>query len=169
MFIASRRRLGVAALLAAAFSVAALPSAALAAEPYDAQFPAGQACSFELGLNITSGGNMVEREFTDREGNVVRTLTAGKGFGLTFTNVDTGAALSSRSNGFATRTVLNPDGSSTVTSTGHTLVILFPTDVPAGPSTTLYVGRVTYTSTATNDFTITGSSGRTIDVCRELT
>jgi len=28
---------------------------------------------------------------------------------------------------------------------GHNVLILFPSDVPAGPSTTLYVGRVVFT------------------------
>ena len=70
--------------------------------------------------------------------------------------------------GSVSSTTLDPDGSSTTRSTGHNVLILFPTDVPAGPSTTLYVGQVTYEVDAEGIFTITGSSGRTRDLCDEL-
>ena len=160
-----QRQWAVAAIAAGILSVAA-PGPASAAD-FDVLFPAGTACDFDLGVDI-SGGSLITREFTDSDGNLVRTLTAGRGTDLTFTNVATHATVSLKGNGTVTSTTLNPDGTSTVRSTGHNVLILFPTDVPAGPSTTLYVGQVTYEVDAQSVFTITGSSGRTRDLCDEL-
>jgi hypothetical protein len=128
--------------------------------------PAGVACEFPLSIEV-SGGNLVMREFEDKNGNTVRLLTAGKGFTLVFTNVDTGATFSLESNGSVTRTTINPDGSQTVTLTGHNVLILFPTDVPAGPSTTLHEGRVVYVDTS-GVFTVQEVSGETTDICAAL-
>jgi hypothetical protein len=41
--------------------------------------------------------------------------------------------------------------------------------VPAGPSTTLYVGRVVYTVDADAVFTLQSTSGRETDICATLT
>jgi hypothetical protein len=38
-----------------------------------------------------------------------------------------------------------PADTRTVQATGNNIVILFPTDSPAGPSTKLYTGRIVYT------------------------
>ena len=152
---------GVAALIAAA-----VPAPAQAAD-FEVVLPAGLACPFELEITGT-GGTTVTREFTDAEGDPVRILTAGRGQALTFTNVATGESVSLKSNGAVIRTTLHADGSSTVQSTGHNVLILFPSDVPAGPTTTLYVGRVTYEVDAQQTFTITGSSGTSRDLCAEL-
>jgi hypothetical protein len=109
------------------------------------------------------------REFTDRNGNVVRTLEAGKGFDLTFTNLESGESIAFPSNGSVSRTTINADGVNTVQATGHNVVILFPSDVPAGPSTTLYTGRLVYTvDTSTGVFTVVSSSGPTTDICAIL-
>jgi hypothetical protein len=59
----------------------------------------------------------------------------------------------------------NPDGSSTLLITGHNVLILFPTDVPAGPSTTLYVGRVVFTIDSSGVFTVQEVSGTATDIC----
>ncbi len=53
-----------------------------------------------------------------------RELTAGRGRTLRFVNTASGADFE------------------VAALTGHNVLILFPTDVPAGPSTTLYVGQV---------------------------
>jgi hypothetical protein len=66
------------------------------------------------------------------------------------------------------KTTTNADGTFTVQATGHNVVILFPTDVPAGPSTTLYTGRLVYTVDASNNFTVVSSSGPTTDICALL-
>jgi hypothetical protein len=109
------------------------------------------------------------REFTDQNGNVVKVLEAGKGFDLTFTNTETGESIAFPSNGSVQRTTVNADGTSTVQATGHNVVILFPTDIPAGPSTTLYTGRLVYTVDAAGNFTVQSTSGRTTDICALLT
>jgi hypothetical protein len=130
-------------------------------------FEAGVACEFELRVDI-SGGNLIMREFEDKDGDPIRLLTAGKGFTLVFRNTNTGATFSLKSNGAVIRTTINPDGSQTVTSTGHNVLILFTTDVPAGPSTTLYEGRFVYTVDRNGVFTLLEFSGQTTDICAIL-
>jgi hypothetical protein len=110
------------------------------------------------------------REFTDKDGNLVRILSAGKGFDLTFTNGDTDKTFELSSNGSVERTTINADDTLTVQSTGHNVLILFPNDVPAGPSTTLYVGSLVYTvDLTTGVFTLQSTSGPTTDICALLT
>jgi hypothetical protein len=162
----NRRRARAALIGVAALIAAAVPMPAHAAD-FEVVLPAGLACEFEL-MVAGTGGTTVTREFTDANGNIVRTLTAGRGQALTFTNVSTGESVSLRSNGAVTNTTFNADGSSTVQSTGHNVTILFPSDVPAGPTTTLYVGRVTYEVDAQNTFTLTGFAGTARDICAEL-
>ena len=98
----------------------------------------------------------------------MRIITAGKGYDLTFTNVQSGEAIAFPSNGSVQRTTFNADGTQTVQATGHNVVILFPSDVPPGPSTTLYTGRLVYTVDANGVFTVVSSSGRTTDICALL-
>src|SRR3954468_14424532 len=95
-------------------------------------------------------------------------LSAGVGFQLTFTNLSTGATTALPANGAVMKTVYNADGTRTVTTTGHNVLILFPSDVPAGPSTTLYVGRVVYTLDAQDAFTLRSTRGTATDICAAL-
>ena len=159
-------------LLAAATFVgllsAGIPSVANAG-PSVFDLPAGLACAgFDLRIEITASTQRVNRDFYDRSGNIVRTLSAGKGDALTFVNLATGAMLSLRPNGAVTRVVLNADGTQTYTSTGHNVLILFPSDVPAGPSTTLYVGRIAFTVDPSGVFTLQSTSGKSMDICAAL-
>ncbi|MET0919111.1 MAG: hypothetical protein ABWY07_11895 [Burkholderiales bacterium] len=144
-------------------------SPATAADPPDFTdfYPAGVACDFDLSIE-GRGGNQVSREFTDKNGNVVRLLTAGKGPALTFTNDSTDATLSLKSDGSVRQITPNSDGSSTYVIMGHNILILFPTDIPAGPSTTLYAGRVVFTATASFDFEVQQVSGKGTDICAAL-
>ena len=145
-------------------------SLAAATGPPDAvlDLPAGTACNdFDLRIEIR-GGNNVVKEFRDKNGEVVRTLSAGKGSALSFTNLSTGATFSLKANGAVAHTRFNPDGSSTVAATGHNVLILFPTDVPAGPSTTLHVGRVVYTVDTNGVFTVQKVGGNATDICAIL-
>jgi hypothetical protein len=150
----------------ASHSIAAKP-----APPPDIVFELdpGVACDFPLGVEIATNQNRVFKEFTDKNGNVVRILTAGKGNALTFINLLTNEELSLKPNGSVEHVVLNADGTQTVTLTGHNVLILFPTDVPTGPSTTLHVGRVVFTINAAGVFTVQSVSGKSIDICAELT
>lgn len=154
--------LGVAALLAAGPMAGTVAAA-------DVEFPEGWACDFGLGIDVgpaVGGGTL--REWKDADDNVIRTLQAGTGPALTFTNLDTGATFSTPSNGSVLSTRFRADGTQVVQMTGHTILIMYPTDVPAGPSTTLYVGRVTFTVDAGFVSTITSSAGYTVDICAML-
>jgi len=142
-------------------------SLATAADPLVIDFPAGLACDFDLRVEIR-GGNQVVKEFVDKNGNVVRMLSAGKGSALLFTNLSTGATFSLKANGSVSHITFNPDGSYTQTITGHNVLILFPTDVPAGPSTTLHLGRVVFTVDTSGVFTVQQVSGQTTDICAVL-
>ena len=160
------RRGAAAAIAVAALIGAALPTAAHAAD-FEVVLPGGTACAFDLMITGT-GGRSTTKEFTDADGHTVRILTAGTGQALTFTNVVTKESLSLRSNGAVSSTTFQAGGLSTTTGLGHNVLILYPSDVPAGPSTTLYSGRVTYTVDSQGVWTILGSSGPTRDICAEL-
>jgi hypothetical protein len=153
--------------VASALAVGTTVPVSAAEADFSIVLPAGLACAFDLGVEGT-GDKRIMREFTDRNGNLVRTLAAGKGFALTFTNLSTDNSLTLPSNGSVQRTTVNSDGTSTVVSTGHNVVIFFPTDIPAGPSTTLYVGQIVYTVDASGVFTLQSTSGRTTDLCALL-
>jgi hypothetical protein len=154
------RRCAVAALaIVVAGLTAATPSAAA---PFSFDLDPGIACDF--GLRIEgAGGNAAVRGPTDRH-----VITAGKGYSLTFTNLSTGKTLTLDSTGSVQIVKDNGDGTSTVTALGQNVIILFPTDVPAGPSTTLYVGSVVYTVDAFGVFRIQTHSGTTTDICAAL-
>jgi hypothetical protein len=157
------------AAIVAAMAVGALvvPTAAIAAVADTLHFDPGIACAFGLTVDMT-GGNQVTRTFVDANGNPVRVLTAGRGPELTFTNTSTLATFRTRGNGSVLDTVTHPDGSQTVTLTGHNVLILFPSDIPAGPSTTLYVGRVVVNIDPSGTFTLVSTSGTATDICAAL-
>ena len=98
----------------------------------------------------------------------MRVLTTGTGSALTFTNLDSGATLSLRSNGATGRTTLLPDGSATIVSGGHNVLILYPFEMPAGPSTALYTGRYVVTVAPDRVWTLQSSHGTSRDLCAEL-
>jgi uncharacterized protein RhaS with RHS repeats len=132
-------------------------------------FPAGIACNgFDLRLDLSLDGNAKTIVKKDKNGSV-RTIVAGTGSSIRYTNLSTGKTISTKSNGATTKTTVNPDGTSISQSTGHNLLILFPTDVPPGPSTTLYDGgRIVYSIDANGNFTLKEESGRKIDICAAL-
>ena len=166
------RSLAPVIILMAALIAPAQPAAA--ADPFIV--PAGIGCAdFNLGIT-TSGGNLHTKEFFDAEGNLVRIITAGKGVLLTWTNYGTdpdnpveGESITIRTDGSVSQTRVNADGTYTVTAMGHNGIVFFPTDVPAGPRTTQYTGRVVYNvDPATGVFTLISSSGQELDICAEL-
>lgn len=126
-----------------------------------ATFDAGQACAFPLTYSGTGGFTTTH---TTRHG----TITAGRGQSLPLTNATTGKATTLPASGVVDITTTRPDGSTQVVALGAHVIILFPTDVPAGPSTTLYKGRVVYTIDANGVWTILSSSGPTRDMCAAL-
>jgi hypothetical protein len=160
------RRLACAATLTTAALLGGASAATAADQTID--LPAGIACQdFGLRIEIT-GGNQVMKTFTDKNGNPVRFLSAGKGSALTFTNLSTGASLSLMPTGSVSHITFNPDGSSTWMTTGHNVLVLFPTDIPAGPSTTLTVGQVVFTVDTNQVFTVLKVSGVSTDICAAL-
>jgi hypothetical protein len=164
----SSKRMSVAAAVASTAALVAFPGAAGAADALRITLPAGVACSFELQVDIVGSDHRVNRTFVDANGNPVRILEAGFGNQLTFTNTSTGSTIAFPANGSVSHTVINADGSQTVTLSGHNVLILFPSDVPAGPSTTLYVGRVVFTVDVNNVFTLVSTSGTATDICGAL-
>ena len=144
------------------------PSSAANDPDFTLVFPAGIACE-DFDLQVEGwGGNRHFKEFKDEEGNIVRTLDAGTGGALLFTNLDSGSQYSTKSNGAVAHTTYNTDGSYTGKLTGHTVLILFPTDNPPGPSTTLIAGRLIYTVDTNGIWTLEEMSGKTIDICAAL-
>jgi hypothetical protein len=161
------KRTLVAAAAASAMALAVSAADAVAA-PFSFELPAGTACTFGIAVDGTGGDKRTDHTFVDAGGKTVRILSTGRGSQLTFTNLANGNTLALSSNGAIADTVYNADGSQTVTLTGHNVLILFPTDVPAGPSTTLYVGRVVYTVDANQVFTLVSTSGTATDICAGL-
>ena len=145
--------------------VIGLPSLATA---YQVPFDAGTACTFALLVDVVGGDNRQVKEFKDKQGKVVRILSAGVGSQLTFTNLANGSTHSFRANGSVTNTTFNNDGTTTNVLTGHNVLFLYPTDVPAGPTTTLYAGRVIYISDQLSNFTLQGTYGKSTDICAIL-
>jgi hypothetical protein len=150
-------------------AVLALAGPAAASDPFVLDLPAGLACAdFDLRIEGFGDANRVYREFTDKDGNVVRTLSTGTGDTLEYKNLATGTTYQSTSNGSVNHTVVNADGSTTSVLSGHNLVILFPTDFPPGPSTTLHTGQVVLEVDAAGTFTILKATGRALDICATL-
>lgn len=151
-------------------AVAAPPIKEPPVEDFAAELPAGLACKdFALGIEAT-GSNVTVRTFVDRKGEPVRILQAGRGYTLTYTNLDTGESLTIRPTGSNRTIVDNGDGTLTVTETGTAGIILFPSDTPKGPSSTQFYGRIVYTLLNDGSFTLTSlkTSGTSIDICAAL-
>jgi hypothetical protein len=130
-------------------------------------YEAGQACSFPLQIDIT-GTTQVNKSFEGADGSL-RLLSAGTGSDLVFTNLDTGKTFALTGNGSVTWTRVDASGSARLTLTGHNIAIYFPTDTPAGPSTTLVVGREDIAvDLDTFEFTLISRTGNTTDICAEL-
>ena len=127
----------------------------------------GGGCFAPFLLMSTASITAKVHEFTDANGNDVQLITGLAG-PVTFTNTDTGASLTAPARGAVWKLVTTPDGrTTTFTATGHFVLILFPEDVPAGPSTTLYVGRVVFTiDNLTGVFTLQETRGTAADLYR---
>lgn len=149
---------------------AAAPTASAAGTPdFTYDLPMGLGCpSFDLRIEGFIPDSRVFRTFHDKSGNPVRMFAGGKGNVLTLTNLNTGTAMTLRTGGSVERTRLNSDGSSIYTALGHSVVTLFPTDTPAGPSTKLYLGKVVFSIDANYTFVMLSSAGKELDLCAAL-
>ena len=172
--MAGKSRTVVSLLIIGVVTVGTLTLPAAAAPPtpgpvIDDVYPAGIACS-DFDLRVTGdGGKRQQHIFLDENGDLARFLETGTGSALTFTNQTTGESVSFKSNGSVVRFTDNGDDTVTFEVTGHSVTILFPTDVPAGPSTTHIAGRVVFTvDLATGVFTVLQMSGEQTDICALL-
>jgi hypothetical protein len=154
------------ALWAATTAVAAKPAREPNVIPTTV-FPAGVACE-GFPLRISADVNQQHlTTFFDQDGNPVRQLITGRLI-ITLTNVDTDSSVTLRLGG-ATHVTINPDGSATLVGTGHGVLVLVPSDVPPGPSTTLRTGRTVLTISPEGAFTLIGTAGaEPLDLCAVL-
>lgn len=164
------RRLGIAASTAM-LALGAGTSTAMGADPPDftVDFPAGVACAGFALRAEGRGGNQHIKEFRDANGRVVRMITAGTKPEITLINMSTGATVALKPDGSVQHQSFDSDGTQTYTSTGHTLLVMFPTDVPAGPSTTLYAGQIVLTIDSDGVGTLQSVRGTSTDMCAALT
>lgn len=124
-------------------------------------------CDFALLVEGWDGKHRTTKEFTDKNG-IVRSISAGVGSALRFTNVGTGQTFSTKSNGAVSKITYNLDGSTTYNSFGHNVWFFFPADNPPGPSTTLYIGKVVVVNDAYGISTLLEENGKKIDICAEV-
>jgi hypothetical protein len=164
-----QRRVVVSVAAGAAISLMAATQTANAVDQ-TIIIPEDQACpGFALQIDVTNNPRRVVKQFTDANGNAVRTIESGKGNDLVFTNLETGESVLTKSTGSVMKsTPSNTAETRSVVATGHNVIILFPTDIPAGPTTILYTGRVAYDVTPGETFTLRSVSGKTRDICAEL-
>jgi hypothetical protein len=173
MTLSTRGPLTVSVLLIAA-SALTFSGSASAAPPTtlqvtDTTYAAGLGCAgFDLNVKSTEG-KLQTVQLLDGGGNPVRiVVSVGTGVSFTYTNVTTGKQITTKGSGSATK-VVTTDAIQTVTQSGLNALILFPTDVPAGPSTTAYRGQIVFTiDTTTGVFTLISHSGASLDVCKAL-
>lgn len=159
-----RLRTAAATVFATAILLCGAASTASAAE---IELPAGEACDFPLGLD--GGAFPPERKtFTDPNGNLIVVL-AGKSGAVTYTNLDTDESLTFPSRGTALRVTTQSDGTQLLEFSGNVGILLFPSDVPAGPSTTQINGRLVLSFDPKTGFTVVlKQEGNQIDVCAGL-
>ena len=154
--------------LSAAAATAALAFAPMAPASADTlTFDAGIACAFPLQIDMT-GARQINKTFEASDGSV-RILSAGTGSDLLFTNLATGATYALSGNGAVRWLRVDAAGSARLTVTGHNILIYFPDDDPAGPSTTLVVGREDIVvDLATGHFSRLSRTGHKTDICAAL-
>jgi hypothetical protein len=138
------------------------PVAAASDPTFVLDLPAGLACQFDLRITGYGDGAQVNRVYGD--GAIA--LTAGKGYALTYTNLGTGASISTKASGAVSWTASYPDGSGQMSLMGNNVVILFPAD--GGPSTTVYSGRVVIDVAPDGAWTVQTIAATALDVCAAL-
>jgi hypothetical protein len=167
--MSGNRRMWMAALvLLAALAVPALTVPAQRAAAQQAQtftFPAGQVCAFQLTVTAEGGSGMTRQV----DG---RTIFAGTGSNLTFTNDQSGKSVTYKSRGSADQFIPNPDGTTTEKLQGWNAVLLFPTDNGGSglnpPGAYLIVGSAVINVSPAGVFTVQSVSGQVTNVCAAL-
>jgi hypothetical protein len=151
----------------------AAPAFADTPPDFTVTFPAGLTCPFELQVDGWIGNNnRADLTFKEDKNGYVRSISAGIGSALRYTNTSNQKTMSTKANGAVTHTLTySLDGSQTVSSNGHNVLFLFPTDIPAGRATILYIGRVVYTvapAAMGGYYTVQSYSGKAVDICAAL-
>ena len=136
------------------------------APDFTVPFDAGVACNFPLTIE-GSGARLYSREFTDKHG-LLNTEVMGMGFAFRFTNIANGKSASQKSQDAHQHTIQYPDGSQKITTDGAVLIVMFPTDIPAGPSTVYYNGHTVLNLTAEGVGTLELPHAHARDICAEL-
>jgi hypothetical protein len=158
----------VSAALLAGLTLLAPPAAN--AEEIFGPFPACP--EFDVSLSF-SGGNQGLRVTRVHDG-VIYTVTSGSGTTIKFYAVDPengkllGKSVTFDTKASVTKTATS-GGLTDYQINGFGTLLLFPTDQPGGPSTTVYNGTVTFTFDATGTLVNTVvNKGRQFDICAAL-
>lgn len=130
-------------------------------------FPAGFACEFSL-QSDTSQFEQTDRVISNPRGDVVHGIYYGYG-DITFTNLSTGKSIVKNLGGAVLHDRYYNDGTILSTMTGEFMIVLYPTDTPAGPSTRIYNGRMNYRTDVDGNWIVLNFRGTSFDVCAALT
>jgi hypothetical protein len=147
-------------------SVSGTAAAAPPPTPNDllANFDKGVACP-DFALQITGTGSKA-RIIKFKNGSMI---TAGRGYLLTFTNVDTGKSITIKAAGSVQKESTDPvTGITTGQGSGDNGFVYFPTDSPPGPSTIMYTGLINYTYDSAGNYTVSSTKGTQQDICAAL-
>jgi hypothetical protein len=128
--------------------------------------PAGAACDFPLTITYEPAVYN-EHEFTTGNG-ITGVIRSGLGQDITFTNEGTGESLTVPARGYHELEQTSEDGTVTLTVSGTSILSLFPSDVPAGPSTNVYFGRLVFTIAPDGTYTLLSQRGTRTDICAAL-
>ena len=130
-------------------------------------FPQGVACA-DFPLRLQGFDDQpVSRQFIDRSGRV-RLLVAGRAPSTTLTNLTSGEQYVVPGRAATIWTTIKPDGTQRFDISGTVTLILFPTDIPAGPSTTAITGRLVFTVDTQGVFRLVSVKGQQTDICAAL-
>ncbi|HEV8192192.1 MAG TPA: hypothetical protein VGP82_12040 [Ktedonobacterales bacterium] len=129
------------------------------------EFPAGLACSFAVASQTLTNNEFTTTFPAEANGDVVQLVT---GYVVQrFTNLATGKSLSATLSGPGT-IVFHPDGSVTASAEGPSVLILFPGDIPSGPSLVINYGQYVVNITPSGQFIVQKRTGTQFDVCAAL-
>lgn len=158
---------------AVALGVGSLLGAASAQADTGNTFPCGTACANStVSYTSADNGRSVTKQYTTKDGTIVNRVT-GKGPDLTIFNPnDPSITVPLKGNGSNSVTKTSPDGTSTLTVTGHNVLVYYPTDTLAGgapgPATELITGRTVINVDAQGNWTTVSQNGKVTDICAQL-
>ncbi len=158
------------------FALLALPSSPASASGMPTRTPvpdsyntltlaAGQACAFPVHAEPVVNSEVFTTFPPEANGDVVTQIT---GYLLErVANLATGKSVVVNISGPET-VVLHSDGSITLIAYGPSVLILFPTDSPPGPTFVINYGRYVANFTLSGQETLVSQSGTQFDVCAAL-